>query len=74
MSTEFEPLLLLTVLLVLLPRMRPPIHQVLDSPLLCHDCPTTNLLKKGPGLYQLHVHVHVPKAALRDHREHEPSS
>ena len=44
MTTEYEPLLLLLELLVL---------QRMSSPLLCHDHPTTSLLKEGPGLYQL---------------------
>lgn len=53
-TTEYDPLLLPLVLLVQ-QRMSPHIYQVLDSPLLCHDHPTTSLLKEGPGLCQLHL-------------------
>lgn len=53
-TTEYDPLLLPLVLLVQ-QRMSPHIYQVFDSPLLCHDHPTTSLLKEGPGLYQLHL-------------------
>ena len=45
--------------------MSPPIYQVLDSPLLCHDRPTTSLLKEGPGLYQLHF-MQPPGLAFLD--------
>ena len=51
-TSEYEPLLLLLELLVL-QRMRSLVFKVLDSPLLYHGRPTTSLLKKGPGLYQL---------------------
>ena len=52
MTTELEPLLLLLEPLVL-QSMSSLVFKVLDSPLLCHDRPTTSLLKEGPGLYQL---------------------
>ena len=45
--------------------MSPPIYQVLNSPLLCHDRPTTSLLKEGPGLYQLHF-MQPPGLAFLD--------
>ena len=37
------------LVLLILQKMIPHIYQVLNLPLLCHDCPTTNLLKEGPG-------------------------
>ena len=45
----------LLLVLLILQKMSPHIYQVLNFPLLCHDCPTTNLLKEGPGLYQFHL-------------------
>ena len=52
MTTEYEPLLLLLELPVL-QRMSSFVFKVLDSLLLCHDRPTTSLLKEGMRLYQL---------------------
>ena len=45
--------------------MSPASYQVLNSPLLRHDRPTTSLLKEGPGLYQLHF-MQPPGLAFPD--------
>lgn len=61
-TTEYDPLLLPLVLLV--QRMSPHIYQVFDSPLLCHDHPTTSLLKEGSGLYHSPVAQAWPSLIL----------